>query len=456
MNNNLYDFIIEKTDEYINIKNLNYEAKFNKGNLSELFSLNLNSIIDEYNFILNLFINNKVSIYEHVEKSHIILNINNNNKITYIYLLHNSQNKNFIINKYYNTIKKLENNFNINILNNNHININIDKIQLTTIKNIEAYCINPYNNSFVIFNSSFSGINYLIYVNNINQIISYDIDTEQIVTKIDESQNKEIKALEYILDKKNKRDLLMLIFRLFNNIIIYNIKNWEVVINIDKINSFNFLNFATFFFDNKINELFIISSSGDYSKKSSNINILDLTGKLHKEIKNSNETTNCIKILYDDKSNKVYIIALNENCIKSYDYDQNILYKKYSNKDTYVYTYNNLDIIKTNYGVTKLITSSSAHGIIFIWNFHSGNLLNKINIEEKFFSMFLYNERSLFIGSMKGNLIIIDLLSQETKKFEKIHKNYISCINSFSHKKKGKCLITHGNDNFIKIFKISE
>ena len=164
MNNNLYDFIIEKTDEYINIKNLNYEAKFNKGNLSELFSLNLNSIIDEYNFILNLFINNKVSIYEHVEKSHIILNINNNNKITYIYLLHNSQNKNFIINKYYNTIKKLENNFNINILNNNHININIDKIQLTTIKNIEAYCINPYNNSFAIFNSPFSGINYLIYV----------------------------------------------------------------------------------------------------------------------------------------------------------------------------------------------------------------------------------------------------------------------------------------------------
>ena len=112
-----------------------------------------------------------------------------------------------------------------------------------------------------------------------------------------------------------------------------------MVIIIDKINSFNFLNFATFFFDNKINELFIISSSGDYSKKSSNINILVLTGKLHKEIKNSNETTNCIKILYDDKSNKVYIIALNESCIKSYDYDQNILYKKYSNKDTYVYTY---------------------------------------------------------------------------------------------------------------------
>ena len=88
--------------------------------------------------------------------------------------------------------------------------------------------------------------------------------------------------------------------------------------------------------------------------------------------------------------------------------------------------------------------------------FHSGNLLNEIHIGEKFFTMYLYNERSLFIGSLKGNLILIDLLSQETKNFGKMHTNYISCINSFYHKTKGKCLITHGNDNLIKIFKISE
>ena len=456
MNNKLYDFIIEKTDDYINIKNLNYEAKFNKGNLSELFHINFNNINDEYNFILNLFINNKVSIYEFVENDHIILNINHNNNITYLYLIHHTQNKNFIINKYYNSIKKIENKYNLNILNNTNkkLNKNFDKIQLNNIKNIEAYCINPYNNSFVIFNSPFSDINYLIYVNNINQIISYDINSEQIITKIDESQDNDIGSLEYILDKKNKRDLLMLIFRLFNNIIIYNIKNWDIVINLKKINSFNFLNFTTFFFDNKQNEIFIIASSGNYSKQSSNINILDLTGKLFKEIKNSNETTNCIKTFNDDETNKIYIIALNENCIKSYDYEQNILYKKYSYKDSYIY--NNLDIIKTKYEETNLISSSSAFGIIFIWNFHSGNLLNEIHIGEKFFTMYLYNERSLFIGSLKGNLILIDLLSQETKNFGKIHMNYISCINSFYHKTKGKCLITHGNDNLIKIFKISE
>ena len=75
---------------------------------------------------------------------------------------------------------------------------------------------------------------------------------------------------------------------------------------------------------------------------------------------------------------------------------------------------------------------------------------------EKFFTIYSYNERSLFIGSMSGNLIIMDLLSQETKKFEKIHGNYISCINSFVHKREGKCIITLGNDNLIKIFNILE
>ena len=453
MNNNLYDFIIEKTDDYIVIKCSNYEAKFNKGNLSELFCMYFNSINDENNYILNLFINNKVSIYEYTENSHITLNIkHNDNDITYIYLVHSSQNQNFIINKYYNKTKKLEYNSNINTYNNNDLNIN--KIQLKNINNIEVHCINIYNNSFVIFNSPFSNIHYLIYAFKINKIISYDLNLGQIISEINEPLDKDIKTLEYILDKKNKRDLLMLLFSLSNTIKIYNIKNWDLIINIEKINDFDYLNIASFFFDFQENKYFIIANSSNYSRRSSNINVLDLTGKFHKEIKNSNELTKCIKILYDENCDKTYIIALNENYIKSYDYEQNILYKKYCYEKSN--GYNNLEIIKTKYGVTQIISSFTGLGIILIWNFHTGNLLNKIKVGEIFFSIYSYNERSLFIGSMTGNLIIIDLLSQETKKFEKIHGNYISCINSFVHKREGKCLVTHGNDNLIKIFKILE
>ena len=43
---------------------------------------------------------------------------------------------------------------------------------------------------------------------------------------------------------------------------------------------------------------------------------------------------------------------------------------------------------------------------------------------------------------MQGNIILMDLLSQENKKFEKMQGNYISCIKSFFHKKEEKCHYT--------------
>ena len=83
-----YNFTIEKikNDSFI-IKCLPYHAKFDKGNLSKLFSLNLDNIKEDYNFICDLFFNNQVDIYE-INNIHIILiikyNIDKNNNIRYI------------------------------------------------------------------------------------------------------------------------------------------------------------------------------------------------------------------------------------------------------------------------------------------------------------------------------------------------------------------------------------
>ena len=451
-NNTSYDFFLEKTNDYIIIKCLNYQAKFNKGNISELFCVNFNSINDEYNYILNLFINNKVSIYEVIENNNIILSINFNSNIKYIYLVHSSQNQNFIINKYYNKIKALESNSNKYKIKNDELNIN--KIQLKNIKNIEAYCINSFCNSFIIFNSPFSYIYYLIYITKENKLISYDLNSEQIIAEINEPQGKDIRDLEYCLDTKNKRDLLMLYNYIYNSIKIYNVKNWEIILNLEKINNLDCLLYACFFNDIRENEYYIITNSINYSGKSDDINIFDLNGKFHKKIKNSNEKAMKTKTFYDDKLDKNFIITLNEKFLKSYDYEQNNFYKKYSSRESS--GYHNLDIIKTKYGVTQLISFSAGYGIIYIWNFHTGILLNQINIGEKFFVIHLYNERNIFIGTIQGNVILMDLLSQENKKFEKMQGNYISCIKSFFHKKEEKCLITHGNDNKIKIFKILE
>ena len=349
-------------------------------------------------------------------------------------------------------MKKLEKNGIKNINNNDELNI--DKIQLNHVKNIEAYSINPYNNSFITFFSSFSDIQYLIFVSKDNYLISYNLNSNQNLAQIYVNQAKDIKRLEHIEDKKNKRDLLMTYFFLPNSLTIYDIKNWSIVLFLEKIHpNFDLINFATFFYYIKDNECFIITSNDNYPRRSSNLLVLDLNGKTKKEINNSDVNNSYIKIYYNDKNDKTYIVALNNKIIKSFDYENNTLYQKYFNKG--IEGYSLMDIIKTKDGVIQLISSCAAYGFILIWNFDTGVLLNQIKIDEKFFTMFFYNERILFIGTMTGNIIIMDILSQVNKKMNNIHGNYINCINKFFHKKEGKYLITQGNDNIIKIYKIN-
>jgi hypothetical protein len=72
-----------------------------------------------------------VEIHEIVINSHIILRIKLNktvNNIVYIYLIHPSQNQNFIINKYYNKLKNIENNNSIKEIKNIK-NLSINKVQ---------------------------------------------------------------------------------------------------------------------------------------------------------------------------------------------------------------------------------------------------------------------------------------------------------------------------------------
>ena len=112
-NKEIYTFTIEKIDDSIYIKCLPYLAKFDKLNISEMFSINLNGLNEEYKFICNLFINKKVEIYEIVINSHIIIRTKLNDSMknfVYIYLVHPSQNHDYIINKFYNKLKNIEGN----------------------------------------------------------------------------------------------------------------------------------------------------------------------------------------------------------------------------------------------------------------------------------------------------------------------------------------------------------
>lgn len=156
------------------------------------------------------------------------------------------------INKYYNKLKNIEKNSILSISD-----LNIENIQLQEIKCIEAYSINPYYNSFIIFTSPCNNIQYLIFITKNNSIISYNLDTNIILSEIKEFQSQNIMRLDYIFDKKNKRDLLMA-YCLLNCIIIYDIRNWNIIISLEKVNDFGVLNSACFLFDKRDEEIFII------------------------------------------------------------------------------------------------------------------------------------------------------------------------------------------------------
>ena len=96
-NQKSYTITIEKINECIIIKCLLYQVKFDKGNISEIFSIKLNNINDEYNYLYNLFINCKVMISEIISNTHMILmftinDLQDENNTRYIYLIHQSQN----------------------------------------------------------------------------------------------------------------------------------------------------------------------------------------------------------------------------------------------------------------------------------------------------------------------------------------------------------------------------
>ena len=158
------------------------------------------------------------------------------------------------------------------------------------------------------------------------------------------------------------------------------------------INNNGFLFSACFL--NKNNEIFILTSNSNIGINE-NIKAFDLKGQKIKEIKNSNEPTSYIDTYYDIKLSKYYIVTGNLFFSQSYDYVENNIYRKYKENIDYDNSY---IIIMNMDKIIKLVISCS-DGNIRIFNFHSGLLLNKIEIINKYlYEMCLYNDKYLLVG----------------------------------------------------------
>ena len=305
----------------------------------------------------------------------------------------------------------------------------------------DSYALFGLDNSFCIF-TSINNILYIVYSNIDYSIKAYNLINNVVEIEIKNAHNEDITNLRHFYDKIKKTDLILSISFLDNNLKVWDLINWNCLLNINKINSKGFIKSACFLYDN--NQNFIISSNSSDNFIKEPMKVFDLNGNKVKDINDSFDDTIVIETYYDEKSSINYILTGNNRFVKSYNYNDNTVYHKYFDEDYYDHT---CIIIHDFEGIIKLI-ESSGDGYIRIWNFHSGHLLNKIQASEVYlYCMCLWNNDYLFIGSREKTIILLDLKSETIIKKIKDNNKDIITIKKINHPQYGECLITQGKYN---------
>ena len=217
---------------------------------------------------------------------------------------------------------------------------------------------------------------YIICINENPEIIFIDILDNKIVLKIKNAHSNHIGYIKHYSDKNNKRDLFASYCK-NDSIKLWNINTMECIAAIDLLSSFGNRYLNSLFFMNLKNQLYIAASStfDDYFEK---IVLYDLKGIKVKEIKLKikNNIVFDLNYYYENKSQKNYIIVGGSRFLKSFDFNKNDIYKIYCSNDTII---NNQVLIYDKDKIIKLI--SAGGGLVRIWNFHSGVLLNNLKID---------------------------------------------------------------------------
>ena len=94
----------------------------------------------------------------------------------------------------------------------------------------------------------------------------------------------------------------------------------------------------------------------------------------------------------------------------------------------------------------KLIESSN-EGIIRIWNFHNGELLNKFKVfNDRIFSICLWNKEYLFVGCRNKTIRLININDGAIVRNLSGHREEVVTIQKIIHPKFGECLISFGGN----------
>ena len=270
------------------------------------------------------------------------------------------------------------------------------------------------------------------------------------INEIKNAHKEHITNFRYYLFQNNfKKDLILSISALDNNVKLWNIANLECICNIKNVNKNGLLLSACCLNNN--NQHYIITSN-DNLYFSEYIKVFDFQGNKIKEIDDFNFNTFYIDSYYDKKNSVTYIVTSNFGYVKSYDFNKSKIYHKYFYEDDNGRHFN--IIINELEEIIELIESSN-EGIIRIWNFHSGELFYIIKDSiSSLICICLWDKDTIIVGSRDRTIKIIDL--NKKKVTDSIFsQGYILTIKKIVHPHYGECLISQGYENEqIKLWEI--
>ena len=299
--------------------------------------------------------------------------------------------------------------------------------------------------------STFKTINdflFLVYSTKSCSLICHDLINFTKIIEIKHSHKIHITNIRHFLDTNNKRDLIISLSDRDNNLKLWDVNNWECIINISHINNAGSLCSACILNEN--NNIYIITSNCNIIGASEKIKIFDLEGNIMKQIDNSNENIYFIDTLYNNKNNRIYLITGNMNYIKSYDYYKNKLYNKYFDNESGCH----ISIQTNEINNIFMLVESCSYGFIRIWNFHSAELLNKIKIDNDWiFGICLWDKNYVFVACKYKLIKLVNIEKGIIEKNLEGHNSGIFTIKKIEHPKLGKCLISQGyEDDQIKLW----
>jgi hypothetical protein len=376
-------------------------------------------------------------------------------KIKSFNLLSKPTKRNKSLHKIYNSEKENINSINIkdNIekKENEKILVKNSDINLCFYKDLSKSFVDDFfssiNDTFTIFNS-INNILYLIFASIEKSIIAYDLKNFQKICELKNAHNKYITNFRHIFDKNEKKDIIMSVSAIDNNLKLWNVSKWNCFLEIKNVNEKGALFSASFLLES--NNIFILTSNYNFFKKKEPIKLFNLKQEKIFEIK-IDLSIIYIDCYYENDYNDIFIIINGQNKIFSYDYTNKKIYNKYGkNKCSYfsIFVHNNKKDSK--------LFASNFDGSIEIYGFHSGQQLNEININFKgFYGLCLWNENNLLVACCDNAIKIINLKEKKLKKSLYGHSNYVTTLKKIYIHNLGECLISQGiTSDTIKLWKM--